>query len=155
MAKYPPQYKKAAIIPLLDLAQRQNENWLPISAMNHVAKLVEVPPMRVYEVATFYTMFNRFLFLFYFLSLFLFFFLKKNSNSDFIKTFSSILNSRQKVGKHFLQVCTTTPCMLCNAESILKAIEEELHIHLGNNNNNNTFKSFFFEKKNETKNETL
>lgn len=47
------------MIPLLDLAQRQNSNWLPISAMNHVAKILEVPRMRVYEVATFYTMFNR------------------------------------------------------------------------------------------------
>ena len=59
ISKYPPQYKKAAMIPLLDLAQRQNSNWLPISAMNHVAKILQVPRMRVYEVATFYTMFNR------------------------------------------------------------------------------------------------
>lgn len=47
------------MIPLLELAQRQNSNWLPISAMNCVAKILEVPRMRVYEVATFYTMFNR------------------------------------------------------------------------------------------------
>lgn len=47
------------MIPLLDLAQRQNSNWLPISAMNCVAKILQVPRMRVYEVATFYTMFNR------------------------------------------------------------------------------------------------
>lgn len=59
ISKYPSQYKKAAMIPLLELAQRQNSNWLPISAMNHVAKILEVPRMRVYEVATFYTMFNR------------------------------------------------------------------------------------------------
>ncbi|KAJ1528232.1 ndufv2NADH dehydrogenase flavoprotein subunit 2, partial [Cladochytrium tenue] len=59
IAKYPPQYKKAATIPLLDLAQRQNKGFTSISTMNHVAKLLEVPPMRVYEVATFYTMFNR------------------------------------------------------------------------------------------------
>ncbi|KAI9104845.1 thioredoxin-like [2Fe-2S] ferredoxin-domain-containing protein [Phlyctochytrium arcticum] len=56
--KYPPQYRKAATIPLLDLAQRQN-GWTSISSMNYVAQLLEVPPMRVYEVATFYTMFNR------------------------------------------------------------------------------------------------
>jgi hypothetical protein len=60
IAKYPDQYKKAAIIPLLDLAQRQL-GWTSISAMNYVAKLVDVPPMRVYEVATFYTMFNRYI----------------------------------------------------------------------------------------------
>ena len=47
------------MIPLLDLAKRQNSNWLPISAMNCVAKILQVPKMRVYEVATFYTMFNR------------------------------------------------------------------------------------------------
>jgi NADH dehydrogenase (ubiquinone) flavoprotein 2 len=58
MAKYPPQYKKAAIIPLLHLGQRQL-GWTSISVMNEVARIVEVPPMRVYEVATFYTMFNR------------------------------------------------------------------------------------------------
>ena len=60
IAKYPPQYKKAAVIPLLDLAQRQL-GWTSISAMNHVAALLEMPEMRVYEVATFYTMFNRYL----------------------------------------------------------------------------------------------
>lgn len=59
LSKYPPQYKKAALIPLLQLAQEQNSNWLPISAMNYVAKYLSIPPMRVYEVATFYTMFNR------------------------------------------------------------------------------------------------
>lgn len=59
LAKYPSQYKKAAIIPLLDLAQRQNGGWVSIKAMQHVAEIVEVEDMRVYEVATFYTMFNR------------------------------------------------------------------------------------------------
>ena len=57
--QYPTQYKKAAVIPLLDLGQRQNEGWTSLSVMNYVAKLLEMPPMRVYEVATFYTMFNR------------------------------------------------------------------------------------------------
>ena len=56
--QYPPQYKKAAVIPLLHLAQKQNDNWLSISAMNHVAEVLEMPPMRVYEVATFYNMYN-------------------------------------------------------------------------------------------------
>ncbi|CAB4445727.1 unnamed protein product [Rhizophagus irregularis] len=58
ISRYPPQYKKAAVIPLLDLGQRQL-GWTSISVMNAVAKLLEMPPMRVYEVATFYTMFNR------------------------------------------------------------------------------------------------
>lgn len=47
------------MIPLLDLAQRQH-GFTSLAAMNYVAKLLEVPPMRVYEVATFYTMFNRY-----------------------------------------------------------------------------------------------
>lgn len=59
ISRYPPQYKKAAVIPLLDLGQRQNKGWTSISVMNYVAKLLEMPAMRVYEVATFYTMFNR------------------------------------------------------------------------------------------------
>lgn len=59
IAKYPPQYKKAAVIPLLEVAQKQNKGWTSISVMNHVAELLEMPPMRVYEVASFYTMFNR------------------------------------------------------------------------------------------------
>ncbi|CAG8568963.1 11048_t:CDS:2 [Funneliformis caledonium] len=58
ISRYPPQYKKAAVIPLLDLGQRQL-GWTSISVMNTVSKLLEIPPMRVYEVATFYTMFNR------------------------------------------------------------------------------------------------
>ena len=57
--RYPTNYKQAGIIPLLDLAQRQNGGWLPVVAMDKVASICEVAPIRVYEVATFYTMFNR------------------------------------------------------------------------------------------------
>ncbi|KAL0465828.1 NADH:ubiquinone oxidoreductase [Neurospora intermedia] len=56
--RYPPQYKKAAVMPLLDLGQRQH-GFCSISVMNEVARLLEMPPMRVYEVASFYTMYNR------------------------------------------------------------------------------------------------
>ncbi|XP_006458429.1 NdufV2 NADH dehydrogenase subunit [Agaricus bisporus var. bisporus H97] len=91
IAKYPPQYKKAAVIPLLDLAQRQNNGWTSISAMNHVATVLEMPPMRVYEVATFYTMFNR-----------------------------------EPIGKNFVQVCTTTPCVLRGSTEILDTVCKEL-----------------------------
>lgn len=59
---YPEGHKRAAMIPLLDLAQRQH-GWLPISAMHKVAEILSLPKMRVYEVATFYTMFMRFVFL--------------------------------------------------------------------------------------------
>lgn len=53
--------------------------------------MLEVPPMRIYEVATFYTMFLR-----------------------------------QPVGKYHIQICTTTPCMLCDSDSILEAIQNKL-----------------------------
>lgn len=104
IAKYPPQYKKAATIPLLDLAQRQSGGWLPLSAMNTVAKLVQVPPMRVYEVATFYTMFNR-----------------------------------KPIGKYFVQICTTTPCQLCNSTAILNAITDYLDISVGETTSDGLF----------------
>ncbi len=103
---YPPQYKKAAVIPLLDLGQRQNSGWTSISVMNYVAKLLEMPPMRVYEVATFYTMFNR-----------------------------------EPVGKYFMQLCTTTPCMLggCGSTKILHAIQDKLQIKPGQTTADNKF----------------
>ncbi|KAG9095868.1 hypothetical protein FS749_009589 [Ceratobasidium sp. UAMH 11750] len=91
IAKYPPQYKKAAVIPLLDLGQRQNKGWTSISVMNYIAKLLEMPPMRVYEVATFYTMFNR-----------------------------------EPIGANFVQVCTTTPCMLRGAYDVLETVQSHL-----------------------------
>lgn len=58
ISRYPSQYKKAAVMPLLDLGQRQH-GFTSISVMNEVARILEMPPMRVYEVATFYTMYNR------------------------------------------------------------------------------------------------
>ncbi|KAF7273410.1 NADH dehydrogenase ubiquinone [Rhynchophorus ferrugineus] len=58
LAIYPEGHKRGAMIPLLDLAQRQY-GWLPISAMHKVAEILNLPSMRVYEVATFYTMFMR------------------------------------------------------------------------------------------------
>ena len=64
--------------------------------MNKVAEILQVPPMRVYEVATFYTMYNR-----------------------------------KPVGKYHIQVCTTTPCMLWNSDSILEAIQKKLGIKVG------------------------
>ncbi|KAF4387717.1 hypothetical protein G4B88_004044 [Cannabis sativa] len=59
ISHYPSNYKQSAVIPLLDLAQQQHGGWLPVSAMDAVAKVIEVAPIRVYEVATFYSMFNR------------------------------------------------------------------------------------------------
>lgn len=96
LGKYPQNYKQSGILPLLDLAQRQVGNFLPLAAMNKVAEICEVPPMRVYEVAAFYTMFNR-----------------------------------EKVGKYFIQLCGTTPCMVCGSEEIKNTITDYLGIHDG------------------------
>jgi NADH-quinone oxidoreductase E subunit len=58
IAKYPEGRQASAVLPLLDLAQRQNDNWLPLAAIEHVAEILSMPVIRVMEVATFYTMFN-------------------------------------------------------------------------------------------------
>lgn len=58
IAKYPSGRQASAVMPLLDLAQRQNGGWLPRAAMDYIAEMLEMPPIRVYEVATFYTMYN-------------------------------------------------------------------------------------------------
>jgi NADH-quinone oxidoreductase E subunit len=58
IAKYPAGRQASAVLPLLDLAQRQVGGWLPRAAMDHVARKLDMAPIRVYEVATFYTMFN-------------------------------------------------------------------------------------------------
>lgn len=96
LAKYPTHYKRAAMIPLLDLAQRQNGGWLPLAAMHKVAQIIDVAPIRVYEVASFYTMFNR-----------------------------------TPVGKYFIQLCGTTPCMVCGSNDIRRTIEKHLGIKNG------------------------
>ena len=56
--KYPPERKASAVLPLLDIAQRQCGGWLPQSAMDHVAEVLEMAPIRVYEVVSFYEMFH-------------------------------------------------------------------------------------------------
>jgi NADH-quinone oxidoreductase E subunit len=58
IAKYPPGRQASAVLPLLDLAQRQCGGWLPRAAMDRVAQILAMPPIRVYEVASFYTMLN-------------------------------------------------------------------------------------------------
>jgi NADH-quinone oxidoreductase subunit E len=58
IARYPAGRQASAVIALLDLAQRQSGGWLPRAAMDHVGQVLDMAPIRVYEVATFYTMFN-------------------------------------------------------------------------------------------------
>ena len=59
VSKYPAEKKRSAVLPLLDLAQRQSGNWLPKHAMDYVAEMLGLAPIRVYEVASFFTMFNK------------------------------------------------------------------------------------------------
>ncbi len=58
LGRYPKGRQASAVLPLLDLAQRQSDGWLPQAAIEHVAGLLDMPAMRVQEVASFYTMFN-------------------------------------------------------------------------------------------------
>ena len=91
LKKYPEERKKSAVMPLLYLAQRQNENWIPLAAMKYIAKYLEIPYIKVYEVATFYTMYNL-----------------------------------APVGKYFVQVCTTSPCLIRGDNKIVKICKEKI-----------------------------
>ena len=91
LKKYPENRKKSAVMPFLYLAQRQNKNWIPLTAMKYIAKYLEMPYIKVYEVATFYTMYNL-----------------------------------APVGKYFLQVCTTSPCLIRGADKVVKICKEKI-----------------------------
>lgn len=58
IAKYPEGRKASAVMPLLDIAQRQHNNWIPMKAIEYIAKMLAMPVIHVLEVATFYTMYN-------------------------------------------------------------------------------------------------
>ena len=95
IGRYPPGRQHSAIMPLLDLAQRQigaetdTQGWLPVPVIEFVAKQVGMPYMRAYEVATFYTMYNL-----------------------------------APVGRFHVQVCGTTPCMLRGSDDVLAACKQ-------------------------------
>ena len=91
LKRYPEKNKKSAVMPLLYLAQKQNNNWIPLVAMKHIATLLSMPYISVYEIATFYSMYNL-----------------------------------APVGKHFIQVCTTTPCLIRGADKIVKLCKEKI-----------------------------
>ena len=91
LKKYPEKNKKSAVMPFLYLAQKQNKNWIPLAAMKFIANYLSMPYISVYEVATFYTMYNL-----------------------------------APVGKHFVQVCTTTPCLLRGADKIVNLCKEKI-----------------------------
>ena len=58
ISNYPEEKQQSAVMALLYIAQRQNNNWIPLSAMKYIAKYLDMPYIKVYEVATFYTMYN-------------------------------------------------------------------------------------------------
>ena len=91
ITKYPEGKQQSAVMALLYLAQRQNNNWIPLEAMKYIAKLLEMPYIKVYEVATFYSMYNL-----------------------------------SPVGNYFIQICTTTPCMISGAYKLVEACKEKI-----------------------------
>ena len=90
LKKYPEKNKKSAVMPFLYLAQNQNNNWIPLAAIKYISKFLSMPYISVYEVATFYSMFNL-----------------------------------SPVGKYFIQVCTTTPCLIRGADKIVKVCKNK------------------------------
>ena len=58
ISNYPEGKQQSAVMALLYIAQRQNNNWIPLAAMKYIAKFLNMPYMQVYEVATFYSMYN-------------------------------------------------------------------------------------------------
>ena len=91
LKKYPDKNKKSAVMPLLYLAQKQNENWIPLAAVKYIANYLAMPYISVYEITTFYSMYNL-----------------------------------APVGKNFIQVCTTTPCLIRGADKIVKLCKEKI-----------------------------
>jgi len=94
--QYPKNRKASAVLALLYLVQKQHDNWIPLAAIKYVAKFLEISYIQVYEVATFYSMFNL-----------------------------------APVGKYFVQICTTTPCMIRGANNVLDVCKK----HIAKNQN--------------------
>ena len=88
---YPKGKQQSAVMALLYIVQRQHDNWIPLSAMKYIAKFLKMPYIKVYEVATFYSMYNL-----------------------------------SPVGEYFIQVCTTTPCMIRGAYKLVDACKERI-----------------------------
>ena len=91
ISRYPDGKQQSAVMALLYIAQKQNSNWIPLAAMKYIGKFLDMPYIKVYEVATFYTMYNL-----------------------------------APVGKHFIQICTTTPCMIRGAYKLVEACKEKI-----------------------------
>ncbi|MFK7840262.1 MAG: NADH-quinone oxidoreductase subunit NuoE [Bdellovibrionales bacterium] len=104
ISRYPKGRQQSAVMPLLDLAQRQVAvegakadpcygGWIPRAAMDHIAEILGMHPIKVYEVASFYSMYNM-----------------------------------APVGKYLIQVCGTSPCWLCGSDDITKVCKDKLGV---------------------------
>jgi len=91
VSNYPQGKQQSAVMALLYIAQKQNDNWIPLAAMKYIANFLDMSYIKVYEVATFYSMYNL-----------------------------------APVGKYFVQVCTTTPCMIRGANKLVEACKEKI-----------------------------
>ena len=115
ISRYPGGKQQSAVMPLLDLAQRQVAKdgakatppyggWIPRAAMDHIAEVLGMHPIKVYEVATFYSMYNT-----------------------------------APVGKYLIQVCGTTPCWLCGSDDVSKACKDKLGIGMNETTDDGKF----------------
>ena len=96
MARYPEGRSKSALLPILHIAQAENDGWLSVNAMDAVAQVLGLQHIEVYEVASFYSMYNL-----------------------------------RPIGRHLLEVCRTSPCMIRGSDDIIAYIEKKLSIHVG------------------------
>jgi len=94
IGKYPDNRKASAVLAILFLVQKQNNNWIPLAAIKYVAKFLEMSYINVYEIVTFYSMFNL-----------------------------------SPVGKYFVQVCTTTPCMIRGSKKVIDVCKKNISIN--------------------------
>ena len=101
---YPKNYRESSIMPLLSIAQNQNDGWLPKKAIEYVSKFLNVPEMKVLEIATFYSMYNL-----------------------------------SPVGKHHIEICTTSPCMLRGSDNLLEKLKNWIGINTGEITDDNKF----------------
>ena len=104
LAKYPENRKESCVMPFLHRAQQQNNGWVSVPVMEYIADFLEMPYIRVHEVASFYSMYNL-----------------------------------KPVGKHVIEVCTTTPCWLRGSDDVVKACKEELGIGFGETTDDGEF----------------
>ena len=104
MARYPEGRSKSALLPILHIAQAENDGWLSVNAMDAVAQVMGLAHIEVYEVASFYSMYNL-----------------------------------HPVGRHVLEVCRTSPCMLRGSDDLITHIEKRLDIHVGDTTKDGMF----------------